>query len=407
MPTRRCSPPPARPKKYASSPRASPPTRARSPRATTRSASTPVLRSPTSAPKCARCGRTCRGSPSAPIGCSRVGTLSSRRRRRRCATPPMRLAPPASACATPGMFSTGRPKARSAPARGGVEESSCCPGPAPGRGVSADRRHAGGAALLRPRRARGGRRSRARAALERPRGAAHEYGGLLRHAGHRLQPLAGHPGVLSVQSLDRATGPRLARPPGVPLRALRRLPARVELRSRRPRPENPPGGDLSRRRPGPGLGAHRARGRARRAIGPRDRAKNVRRLVAGADLRRARRGARVPPGRRRAPGGSAFLGRRARAARELTPRGIFHDRGALEGENEKSSGDSRRPEKHHSRGMRQPDTSYQTTIRRARGDGHLHFARPSSLLERFLAAALPVLWSLVPLVALVALWWAW
>jgi hypothetical protein len=57
--------------------------------------------------------------------------------------------------------------------------------------------------------------------------------------------------------------------------------------------------------------------------------------------------------------------------------------------------------------MRQQDSSYQTTIRRARGDGHLHFARPSSLLERFLAAALPVLWSLVPLVALVALWWGW
>jgi hypothetical protein len=60
------------------------------------------------------------------------------------------------------------------------------------------------------------------------------------------------------------------------------------------------------------------------------------------------------------------------------------------------------------RAMSEKELGMQTTIRRVRGeDGHLRFARPVSLLERILAAALPILWSLIPLVAVLVLWWAW
>jgi hypothetical protein len=52
--------------------------------------------------------------------------------------------------------------------------------------------------------------------------------------------------------------------------------------------------------------------------------------------------------------------------------------------------------------MRKDDAGFQTTIRmNSRESGFSHFANPSRLRDRVLAASLPVLWGLVALVVLV------
>lgn len=52
--------------------------------------------------------------------------------------------------------------------------------------------------------------------------------------------------------------------------------------------------------------------------------------------------------------------------------------------------------------MRKEDTGFQTTVRMtSRESGFSHFANPSNLRDRVLAASLPVLWGLVALVVLV------
>jgi hypothetical protein len=57
--------------------------------------------------------------------------------------------------------------------------------------------------------------------------------------------------------------------------------------------------------------------------------------------------------------------------------------------------------------MSKEELGYQTTIRQARGEhAHLQFARAVSVREKLLAAALPVLWALVVVVVVAALWWA-
>jgi len=56
--------------------------------------------------------------------------------------------------------------------------------------------------------------------------------------------------------------------------------------------------------------------------------------------------------------------------------------------------------------MTEQPVGLQTTVRLRRGEAaYQRFARPSTLSERALAVALPVLWGLVVVVVVATLWW--